>query len=124
MQISIENGKISIRKSRVIVKEGMEISDKVSSILQKLKIQPFNVGLDPVAIYDIKIGKIYAGIKIDSEVSVKELQIAASKALGFAQKIGYYCKETIGYFLGKANAEANAINNKIKGGSQNDKQNI
>jgi hypothetical protein len=33
----------------------------------------------------------------------------SAKSLGFAQKIVYYCKETIGYFLGKANAEGNKL---------------
>ena len=42
-------------------------------------------------------------------ILAEELKSAAGKALGFAQKIVYYCKETIGYLLGKANAQANAL---------------
>jgi len=40
---------------------------------------------------------------------VQDLKEASVKAWGLAQKIVYYCKETIGYFLGKANAEGESL---------------
>ena len=111
IQIAVEDGKISIKASRVIVKEGQEINETAASVLQKLNIQPFSVGLIPLIIYDIESEKIYTNINIDSEKVKSELKEAASKALGFAQKIVYYCKETIGYFLGKANMEGKSLEN-------------
>ncbi len=114
IQIAVENGKISIKKNKVVVKEGVEIKDNVASILQKLHIQPFTVGLEPVAIYDIESEKIYDNIKINPEETINELRNAAAKSLGFAQKIGYYCRETIGYFLAKANLEGETLNKLIK----------
>ncbi len=109
IQIAVEDGKIAIKENRVIVKEGKNISENAASILQKLNIQPFSVGLEPLVIYDVESGKIYTEIKIDSEGVAGELRGSASKALGFAQKIAYYCKETIGYFLAKANADGSAL---------------
>ncbi len=109
IQISIEEGKISIKAPKVIIKKGAEINESAASILQKLDIHPFNVGLEPIAIYDVQTEKIYSNIKIDSEETIEELKTAAGKALGFAQKIIYYCKDTIGYFLGKANSEEQAL---------------
>ncbi|HUS51716.1 MAG TPA: hypothetical protein VMZ91_16230, partial [Candidatus Paceibacterota bacterium] len=38
-----------------------------------------------------------------------EIKTAASKALTLAQKITYYCKETIGFLLRKANAQAGGL---------------
>jgi large subunit ribosomal protein L10 len=105
IQIAVEDGKIAIKKPKVVTHEGAEISGGVASLLQKLNIQPMNIGLDPVAVYDIEHEKLYTDIKIDSEGAVVELQSASGKALGFAQKIIYICKETLGYFLAKANAE-------------------
>lgn len=123
IQISVENGKIAIKSPKVIVKQGQEISEGAASILQKLNIQPFSVGLEPIAIYDIGTEKIYTDIKIDSESAINELKLSTAKALGFAQKIGYYCKETIGYFLSKANAEAVTLSKKFQnaetGGNEN-----
>lgn len=114
IQISVENGKIAIRQPKVVVKEGQEIRENVAAVLQKLGIQPFSVGLTPVALYDLKEEKIYTDLKIDSEEKIKQLQDAAGRALGFAQKIKYMCKETIGYFLAKANMEGQAIQNKVQ----------
>jgi large subunit ribosomal protein L10 len=109
LQVSVENGKISIRTSKVIVKKGNKITEETASILQKLNIQPFSVGLEPVAIYDVKDEKIYTDIKIDYKEAAAELIDAAGKSLGFAQKIVYYCKETIVYLLVRANSHMKAL---------------
>ena len=113
IQISVEGGKIAIKKAKVVVKEGQSISAGACAILQKLNIQPFTIGLEPIAVYDTKTGKVYSDIRIDSIGYSKELSSSASKALGFAQKIGYYCRETVSYYLAKANMEGNALKNKI-----------
>ncbi|MFA7707853.1 MAG: 50S ribosomal protein L10 [Candidatus Pacearchaeota archaeon] len=109
LQVSVENGKISIRAPKVIVNKGQVINEATASILQKLNVQPFSVGLEPIAIFDIKAEKIYANIHIDSKEAAVQLSSAAGKALGFAQKIVYCCKETIGYLLAKANVQAMSI---------------
>jgi len=115
IKISVEDGKIAIKEPKVVVKEGAVISEAVASLLQKLNIQPFNVGLNPVVIYDIQKEKIYTNIKIDPEETTKTIKYAAVKALGFAQKIGYYSRETIDYFLVKANSEAKALEKATRG---------
>ena len=114
IQISVENGKIAIRQPKVIVKEGRVISEGAAAVLMKLGVQPFSVGLDPVALYDLKDEKIYTDLKIDSEAVIVDLRNNAAKALGFAQKIVYTCKETIGYLLAKANMEGKAIESKTQ----------
>jgi len=119
IQISVENGKIAIKKDKVITKEGSVITDAAAAVLMKLGVQPFSVGLNPIAVYDIKEEKIYTDLVIDSDEAIKELKESAGRALGFAQKIKYYCKETIGYFLAKANMEAKAIESKVNVGEGN-----
>ncbi|MBT4165546.1 50S ribosomal protein L10 [archaeon] len=110
LQVAVEDGKISIKKSKVVINKGQTINAASASILQKLNIQPFTIGLEPVAIYDIESEKIYTDIKIDPEETATNLRESASKALGFAQKIAYYAKETIGYLLAKANTNAEHLN--------------
>ncbi|MEK6871853.1 MAG: hypothetical protein AABX16_03025, partial [Nanoarchaeota archaeon] len=109
IQIAVENGKISIKAPKVVVKKGETIKENVASLLQKLQVQPFSVGLNPVAIYDVEHKKLYTHIKIDPDEYTLSLKMLAGKSLGFAQKIGFYCKETMSYFLGKAQREANHI---------------
>lgn len=109
VQVSVEDGKIAIRKAKVLVNKGGVIKENVASILQKLEIKPFEVGLDPIAIYDVQDQKVYTHLDINPDKYAKELSSAAGKSLGFAQKLGYICRETIGYFLAKANAHAEAL---------------
>ena len=109
IKIAVEEGKIAIKEKKVIVKKGEKISDEEASIMSKLDIKPFKIGLEPLAIYDGKIRKIYTNIKIDKDKTIEELKITSVKALGFAQKIAYYCKETIGFLIRKARLNAAAL---------------
>ena len=117
IQIAVENGKIAIKAPKVVVKKGETIKENVASLLQKLQVQPFSVGLNPVAIYDVEHKKLYTSIKIDPQGYTHSLITAARKSLGFAQHIKFYCKETMPYFLGKAHREAHALQRK-SGGTQ------
>ena len=114
LEVGVEDGKIAIKKSKIVITEGQTINESAASIFQKLNIQPFEVGLNAIAVYDVESEKIYIKPEIDSEKYAAELSGAARRALGFAQKIIYYSKETIGYFLAKANAENECLNKNIK----------
>ena len=109
LQVSVQNGKIAIRASKVVVQKGQVIRENAASVFQKINIMPFSVGLNICAAYDLKNKKIYTELKVDPKKYTEELKDAAGKALGFAQRIVYVCKETIGYLLAKANANANAL---------------
>jgi len=58
-------------QDKVIVKEGKEISEAVASIMAKLDIIPFEVGVEPIAAFDGETKKIYADIKIDKEAMIE-----------------------------------------------------
>ncbi len=109
IKIAVEEGKIAVKEKRVIVKKDEKISEAAASLMAKLDIKPFKIGLEPLAIYDGKTGKIYLDVKIDKEKATEDIKIAAFKSLEFAQKIVYYCKETIGFLFGKANANRAAL---------------
>ena len=49
---AIEKGKVIIRESKVIVKEGEKISPRIADVLQRLQINPMEVGLYLRAAYD------------------------------------------------------------------------
>lgn len=114
IKISVENGKISIKKNKVIIGKGQTIKENAASVLQKLNIMPFSVGLDVKAAYDLNSNKIYTELKIDPEGYTKKLKETASKSLGFAQRISYVCKETIIFLLSKANSEAKILEKHIQ----------
>ena len=114
LQIAVEEGKISIKRSKVVVKKGEIINSTVASLLQRLNIQPFNIGLKVLVVYYLENGKIYSNIDINSEEYIKNMVNIAGKALEFAKKINYYCKETIGYFLAKAGSHEKILTKFVK----------
>jgi large subunit ribosomal protein L10 len=110
LQIMVEDGKITIRKSKVAVKKGDKITSGAASIFQKLGIKPFMIGITPLAFYDASSKKIFADVKIDKKKTLEELVDRQARALAFAVKVAYPSKSTIGFLLAKANAEMNALN--------------
>jgi large subunit ribosomal protein L10 len=109
LQIMVEDGKITIRKAKAVVKTGEKVSGGAASILQKLGIKPFMMGINPIAFYDKKSGKIYAGVKIDKKKMLEDFLLAHAKAVGFAVNLAYPSQSTIGMLLAKANAHHSAI---------------
>jgi large subunit ribosomal protein L10 len=109
LQIMVEDGKITIRKSKVAVKKGDKVNSSAASIFQKLGIKPFMIGISPVAFYDSSSKKIYVDIKIDKKKMLENLISAKARAVGFAINLAYASKDTIGMLLAKANAQMNAL---------------
>lgn len=109
LKVGVEEGKIAIKVAHTLVKKGQPVTEAVASILQKLNIKPFMIGLNPVVVYDRTTEKVYANIKIDKKQTISNLLLCYSKALGFSRNITYYSKETIGYLLAKANSHFLAL---------------
>lgn len=103
----VDKGKIAILHDKVLVKAGDKITEAQSTIMGKLGIVPFKVGIDPVAAYMGK--KVYTGIKIDKVAVIAELENMYGRALPFAVEIGYVNNETRDYLLIKAAAHEKAI---------------
>lgn len=113
LQPKVENGKISIMQDKVLCKKGEVISQEKASILAKLDIVPFEVGVEPIAAY--MDGKVYAEIKIDVEETVEKLVEAYSRSLAFAVELAYPSKESIDFILAKASAEEAVLKRIITG---------
>jgi len=109
LKVSVEEGKIAIKAPHTILKSGEKVTEAIASILQKLDIKPFMIGLNPTVIYDSTTKKIYVGVKIDKDEALNSLLVAQSKGLGLAQGLKIVTKDTIGYLLAKANAEAMSL---------------
>ncbi len=109
IQIQIKDGKIEIKNSKVIVKQGEEISEGAASIMQKLDIKPFSVGFIPLVAFDTEKDVLYTDIKIDKEQTVADLKEAFSRALPFAVEVGYATDDTIKFLLSKAHAHGKAL---------------
>jgi len=114
IKIAIEEGKITIKERKVIAKKGEVISSNAAAMMAKLELKPFSVGYIPLVAYDKTQDKIYTDVKVDKELALKELKEKYSRALAFAVKITYVCKETIKYLISKALSHEKAIEKLIK----------
>jgi len=110
---SIESGRIKIRKDVCIVKKGEEISELKAGVLRKLKIEPMEVVLNVVAVYDN--GNIYTKEALELTKTFPEMLVKAfNNALNLSVFIEFPTKQNIKYLLIKAVRAANAIKSLIK----------
>jgi len=95
IKASVEGGKISIKSDTKVASEGDEISEKLASMLTRLGIEPMEIGLDLLAVYEK--GTIYpkSVLDIDEEKFMSDLMMSASQAHELALQTGYTTPETI-----------------------------
>ncbi len=105
----VEGGKVAIKEDIVVVKSGEKIKPKVAEILTRLGIQPMEVGLDLVAVYEN--GLIYGRdiLSIDEKEYLNRLNTASRWAFNLAIESGYTTKATINILIGKAYNEAKTL---------------
>ena len=110
----VEGGKISVIKDKTILKGGEVVSQDLASAMQLLKMEPIEIGLGIVAVFEH--GAIYKGdvLSYDEEKLLNDLAIAYNQALNLCLNAGYPTRETIGLLLVKANMEAKALETSLK----------
>ncbi len=104
----VEGGKVAIKKDAVVAKKGTVASKELSNVLRKLKIEPIEIGVNVVALYEN--GKIYLKDVLSLvETYPNKLVEAFGQALNLSVAVGYPTKENIKYLLVKAYQQAKAI---------------
>ncbi|MBN2458088.1 50S ribosomal protein L10 [Candidatus Woesearchaeota archaeon] len=102
----IENGKVAIKEDSIVAKEGEIIKPKLAEILTRLGIEPMEIGLDIVAIYEN--GEIYKKniLSIDESEYIGQVKEMAREAFNLAVFSAYPCAETTELLLRKGHSEA------------------
>jgi len=108
----VEGGKIHIMKDAVLVKTGEKINAEKASALAKLGINPFKIGLEPVAAY--MEGKIYPGIKVNKTGILNQMRDIFARSISFAVSVEYPAKEALQPLLSKANSHEKSLSILIK----------
>ncbi|MCB9358855.1 50S ribosomal protein L10 [Candidatus Woesearchaeota archaeon] len=109
IKTKVEDGKLTIVQDTVIAKEGDLITDKLASMLLRLGIEPMEIGLDLVAIYEN--GTIFTKkvLDIDEDQFMQDINNAARWALNLSVEAGYPTKDNIELFVCKAFTQTKAI---------------
>ncbi len=101
IKAGIENGKVVIKEDSLVVKEGDPIEEKLAGVLSRLGIEPMEIGLNIVAIYED--GSIFKKdiLAVDESKYISDIQDGARISFNLAVEIGYPTKENIEFLIGK-----------------------
>jgi len=113
IKAGVEAGKIAIKEDALVLKEGDVCSMPLSSMLQRLGIEPMEIGLNLVAVFEN--GMIYAKdvLSIDEDKLKSDISQAYTWAFNLAIEAKITNKQTVEFTLMKAEREAKALNSAI-----------
>ncbi|MDD3042821.1 MAG: 50S ribosomal protein L10 [Methanosarcinaceae archaeon] len=103
---AIEAGKVAVKETKVVCKEGEAVPQKLATMLSKLEIYPLVVGLDLRAVYEA--GTIYQPdvLAVDESKYFADIVRATQNAFNLSVNAAYPTVATINTLLAKAFAEA------------------
>ncbi len=105
----VEGGKIAVKSDTLVAKEGDVIAKEVADILAKLGIEPIEIGLNLLAVWEN--GDIYPKdiLFIPQEQYVEDIRTAATHTLNLTVNINYPTRENIVLLISKASSNARAL---------------
>lgn len=107
----IEQGKVVIKEDKLLVKEGETIKPNIANLLTRLGIEPMEVGINLLAVYEN--GKIINKdvLSIDESQYLNEIKSIVRNVFNLTYSIYYPTKENIKFLIQKIYFETNAISN-------------
>ncbi len=114
IKAGVEAGKITIKQDFIAAKKGEPIKEKIASLLLKLGIEPMEISLNVIGLYDK--GKFYPteNVVVDENVYIEKIATAARYAFNLSVQAEYPTKENIELLILKSHAEAIALKNELK----------
>ncbi|NLA38382.1 MAG: 50S ribosomal protein L10 [Methanomicrobiales archaeon] len=106
---AIEGGKVRIRETRTVVKEGETISKKMAGVLAKLGIKPMDVGLVLQAAYYRNTIFTPDLLAIDEETYYNNIMLATQQAFNLSVNAVIPTRLTISAIIGRAVQEARNV---------------
>lgn len=102
----IDGGKVVIRETKVVVKEGELVSQKLAAMLSRLEIFPLELGLDLRATFED--GTVLEGsdLLIDEALYTQNFITAAKQAFNLSVNTAYPTSTTIQALISKAVSES------------------
>jgi len=109
IQTEIKGGKIAIKKDAVVVREGEVIDARLASILNRLGIEPMEIGLNLIAAHENGTIFLPEVLRVDVDEIREQIARAYQHAVSLSIASGYLTKETAPLAIAKAHAEALAL---------------
>lgn len=105
----IEGGKVSVKKDSLVAKKGEAINDKQASVFMRLGIEPMEIGLDLVAVYENGEMLTKEVLDINMEEYLGKIFLAHRQAMSLAIEMAYPAEETSKLLLSAAFRQARAV---------------
>jgi len=101
----VKEGKIHVRKDTIVVKKGEKISEQLANVLKKLDIQPMEVTVNLLGVWED--GVIYGKniLDVDEKEYIQNIMNAHTYALNLSVNIRYLNKESIKLLIQKVYQE-------------------
>jgi len=109
IKTKVENGKLAIINDVIVAKEGAVITPKLAESLKRLDIQPMEVGLDLIAVWENGLVFNAKQLHVDEQEYTNNFVSAAQAAINLAVEITFLTAETTDMILQKAAREARAV---------------
>ena len=109
LKTSVQAGKIAVMADKTVCKAGEPVTQDLADVLSLLKIEPMEVGLDLVHVWED--GTVYGRdvLDISPDEYINELMIAVTKGVNLSVNIGYPTKLTAPIMIQKAFVEARTL---------------
>ncbi len=105
----VQDGKIHVRQETKLTKKGEEIKPEVADILKKLGVQPMEIGINLLAVWED--GTVFGKnvLAVDETEYMNKLQLAYTHAINLSVNTGYLTKLSIKIMIQKAFREAKTL---------------
>ncbi len=84
IKAGVENGKVAVRQDSLVIKQGEKFSGPLASMLSRLGIEPMEIGLNVVAVFEKGIIYDRSVLDVDETVFMANLMTAASEAFNLS----------------------------------------
>ena len=122
MPVGVEGDKIAVKKDTRVAKAGEKVTAEVADVLSKLGIEPNEISLNLIAVWDN--GTVFDRdiLFISVEQYIEQIKSAYFNALNLAINTSYMTRETLPLLLSKAHQQAVslALKAKIRAGAPDD----
>ena len=109
LKTSVQAGKIAVMEDKVVVKANDKVSEDVVSVLNLLKIEPMEIGLDLTTA--LEGGTIYSKDNLDIDVDdyINKVGLAVNEMVNLSINTGYLVPSTAELSIQKAFIEAKSL---------------
>jgi len=105
----VKEGKIHVREDTVVVKKNDAISAQLANILKKLDIQPIEIGINVLALWEDETLYCKEILDVNEEAYIQNIREGYIQALNLSVNIGYLNKESIKILLLKGYQQAKSL---------------